>query len=156
MEHKSKLPDHRPLLKEEKIGDDEEAYFANDMPCRKYKLVTLLWPKNQHLVKGIVRKSKFKTLLKLNQEYEFKGERLHLKEVLVDETGHHETTLYGKNLQDYELIDWSDYLPYLTLEEALKQKVLHEKYLEDLTNVLVRLWEIPATRKIVMSHFSKV
>ena len=47
MEHKSKLPDHRPLLKEEKIGDDEEAYFANDMPCRKYKLVTLLWPKNQ-------------------------------------------------------------------------------------------------------------
>lgn len=120
----------RTMTKAEIISDDTKAYASGSIGHRRYQLVTLFWPQSQHLVNGIVRKSKLQQLLKLNMPYEYKGETLLLRRLIVKER-HRERTLRGKNPKDYQLIDWFEFLPLLNCREAQDQIGMRNQFVKD-------------------------
>lgn len=93
--------------KAEKIDFEEDS-----ISYKHFKLVTLKWPQSHYTIQGIVKKTKWKRLLRLNLKYEWKGELVPLSQLFVKDE-----TLWHKDISSFSLIEWENYIPILSMEE---------------------------------------
>lgn len=84
---------------------------------KHFKLVTLKWPQSQYTIQGIVKKTKWKRLLRLNYPYEWKGERVPLNQLFVKDE-----TLWQKDASSFTFIQWETYIPALSQEEKTNRE----------------------------------